>query len=57
SEQLSCTLCLNRFDDPKVLPCLHTFCRRCLEEQLRRDRTKRLLCPTCKQEAPLSDSG
>ncbi|KAK2181352.1 hypothetical protein NP493_403g08005 [Ridgeia piscesae] len=57
SEQLSCPLCLNRFDDPKVLPCLHTFCRRCLEEQLRRDRTKRLLCPTCKQEAPLSDSG
>ena len=49
---------LNRFDDPKVLPCLHTFCRRCLEELMRRERAMCLHCPTCKQEVPLShDSG
>lgn len=58
SEQLSCPLCLNRFDDPKVLPCLHTFCRRCLEELMRRERATCLRCPTCKHEVPLShDTG
>ena len=58
SEQLSCPLCLNRFDDPKVLPCLHTFCRRCLEDMVRRDRVGRLLCPTCKQDVSMAaDTG
>ena len=57
SEQLSCPVCQHRFDDPKVLPCLHTFCRRCLEDQIRRDRTGNLLCPTCHHKVPLGDSG
>lgn len=30
-DQLRCALCRRRFSDAKVLPCLHTFCRRCLE--------------------------
>ena len=57
SQQLLCPLCLNRFDDPKVLPCLHTFCRRCLDEQMRRERSVHLSCPTCKTPVSLSDSG
>ena len=29
--ELTCAICLDRFDDPKVLPCLHTYCRKCVE--------------------------
>ena len=53
SEQLTCPLCLNRFDDPKILPCLHSFCRKCLEDLFRRERGH-LRCPTCKTNV---DSG
>lgn len=56
SEQLSCPLCLNTVDDPKILPCLHTFCRKCLEEIYRRDRGQ-LWCPTCKAGVQLNDTG
>jgi hypothetical protein len=30
NEQLKCAICLNRYNDPRVLPCLHSFCRSCL---------------------------
>ena len=27
---LVCPVCLDAFKDPKVLPCLHTFCIKCI---------------------------
>lgn len=30
-QELTCTYCRNLFDVPKVLPCLHSFCKGCLE--------------------------
>lgn len=29
---LRCSVCLDDFKDPKVLPCCHTFCKHCLEK-------------------------
>lgn len=29
---LRCSVCLDDFKDPKVLPCCHTFCKSCLEK-------------------------
>ncbi|KAH3746276.1 midline 1 [Pelomyxa schiedti] len=31
SEELRCPICLELFDDPRILPCGHTFCFRCLQ--------------------------
>lgn len=47
NELLECSVCLDRLDHTsKVLPCQHTFCRRCLEEIIS---TKReLRCPECR---------
>ena len=28
--ELTCSVCLEQFKDPKVLPCCHTFCKQCL---------------------------
>ncbi|XP_060575163.1 E3 ubiquitin-protein ligase TRIM45-like [Ruditapes philippinarum] len=48
-EYLNCDVCGDEYDednrDPRVLPCLHTFCGRCLEGMVR-DWT--LTCPTCR---------
>ena len=27
-----CSVCLEKFNNPRVLSCLHTFCERCLEK-------------------------
>ena len=29
-QQLSCAICLERYEDPRILKCSHSFCRRCL---------------------------
>lgn len=47
NELLECSVCLDRLDtSSKVLPCQHTFCRRCLEEIMSSQRELR--CPECR---------
>ncbi|XP_056012715.1 E3 ubiquitin-protein ligase SH3RF3-like isoform X3 [Ostrea edulis] len=47
NELLECSVCLERLDHTsKVLPCQHTFCRRCLDEIYCMKRELR--CPECR---------
>ncbi|KAI3356030.1 hypothetical protein L3Q82_017310, partial [Scortum barcoo] len=68
-----CQLCRRLFRDPKILPCLHTFCSDCIgqlepfsrsdpdqEEDRDRDRDRgavTVLCPDCDSEVELPPSG
>ena len=29
-DMLSCSVCMEEYEDPRALPCLHTFCYKCL---------------------------
>ncbi|XP_023683315.1 E3 ubiquitin-protein ligase TRIM71 isoform X1 [Paramormyrops kingsleyae] len=40
-----------------VLPCLHAFCRQCLEGQRHPGDPLKLRCPTCDQKVSISESG
>ena len=31
-EQLTCNVCLDQYSNPKTLPCLHSFCLKCIEK-------------------------
>ena len=31
-EQLTCNVCLDWYTNPKTLPCLHSFCLKCIEK-------------------------
>jgi len=31
----TCPICLELFDNPKSLPCLHAFCLKCLQEHFK----------------------
>ena len=37
TRQLSCTICLGSYKDPRILKCSHSFCRRCLVRVLEGD--------------------
>ncbi|XP_070531764.1 E3 ubiquitin-protein ligase TRIM71-like [Ptychodera flava] len=52
---LSCPICLEFFKGPKCLPCLHTFCKGCLESLT--EKTGHLICPTCTTEHQIPDTG
>ena len=48
---LSCKLCSKSFTDPRLLPCLHVFCKSCLES-LESQNEGTLTCPTCYKTSP-----
>ena len=46
-----CKLCSEPFTNPRLLPCLHVFCKSCLES-LQSQNEGTLTCPTCYKTSP-----
>ena len=60
-EELTCAICQDLLNEPKILPCLHSFCTGCLKEWSGRlanlNPSKRHLeCPLCRAKVLLSTS-
>ncbi|XP_040004480.1 tripartite motif-containing 13 isoform X2 [Xiphias gladius] len=55
-EELTCPICCGLFEDPRVLLCSHSFCKKCLEGLLEGNRgpgfRTPFKCPTCRKETP-----
>lgn len=45
-ETLTCPVCMELFDDPRLLPCSHTFCRKCLHSIV--NSHSLITCPLCR---------
>ena len=60
-EHLKCPVCIDLYTNPKILPCLHSFCQECLEglpqEREARGDTYYLSCPTCRQRMEVPREG
>ncbi|XP_044523639.1 tripartite motif-containing protein 59-like [Gracilinanus agilis] len=64
-EELTCSICCSIFEDPRVLPCSHTFCRSCLENVLQasgyfymqRGMGTPLTCPNCRSVIEIPPPG
>ena len=51
-EEVSCSVCMTTFTDPKQLPCLHSFCLHCLNGiQRTSGRRDIIVCPECRRES------
>ena len=51
-DDLTCVLCGELYADPRLLPCLHSFCRRCLEHTIN-PRSTQLTCHLCRKEVTM----
>ncbi|XP_035661450.1 tripartite motif-containing protein 2-like [Branchiostoma floridae] len=52
---LTCPVCMLHFRDARILPCLHTFCKQCLQEWA--SKQDPLECPTCRTQVSLPNQG
>ena len=53
-KQLTCSICLDTYNEPKTISCLHTFCSECLETHARvNQRQGKFRCPECQVEIDL----
>ena len=53
-----CAICQEHYTEPKVLPCLHYYCKQCiLKLALRRGTNQSFPCPECRKETTLPEGG
>jgi len=53
-----CPICTEEFTDPRVLPCGHTYCLKCIEAwSTDRQPGDELACPLCRKQFTLTSSG
>ena len=56
--EITCSICQEHYTEPKVLPCLHYYCKKCiLKLALRTQSGKSFHCPECCCEAALPEGG
>ncbi|XP_045214746.2 uncharacterized protein LOC123564896 isoform X2 [Mercenaria mercenaria] len=57
---LTCSICIELFEKPRLLPCAHTFCEKCLSDYINsntknKPKTKpSFVCPLCRANTALS---
>ncbi|XP_077984053.1 E3 ubiquitin-protein ligase TRIM45-like [Glandiceps talaboti] len=56
---LLCGICSERFKHAKVLPCLHRFCKRCLQTLIEKNHANegQLICPICRRKHVIPTEG
>ena len=61
-DQITCSVCLEPYREPKKLQCSHVFCRPCLEKLVSLQRPQQggqpsISCPNCRKATPIPDGG
>ena len=55
---LSCSICLDVFNEPRAFSCLHSFCYACPEGWVKKSKSnKTICCPSCKVVSPVPSGG
>ena len=57
--QFTCAICLDRYNDPRMLPCAHHYCKDCIDRlpvELENERHV-VKCPVCRKPTLLEDEG
>src|SRR6218665_598952 len=58
SDLTECSICTEIFTNPRILPCVHTFCLHCLERYGKGTRPgNKMACPICRNEFLIPENG
>ena len=53
-QEVTCPVCHDHFQDPKILPCLHYYCKQCIQAlALRAGANQPFPCPECRSDTLL----
>ena len=56
-DEITCPVCQEHFRDPKILPCLHYYCKECVRQlALRAGYNRPFACPECRRETVLAQN-
>ena len=55
-QQVTCSICLDTYNEPKIISCFHTFCCECLEKHARVSQKEgKFRCPVCQAAIDLPE--
>jgi hypothetical protein len=54
---VTCGICFDQYREPKLLPCAHYFCRRCIRRVSEHAHGKPFPCPFCSEQTTLPMNG
>ncbi|XP_071835375.1 E3 ubiquitin-protein ligase TRIM56-like [Apostichopus japonicus] len=54
---LQCAICMEGYKSPRMLPCIHSFCLKCLEKLAQSLQNKPFSCPTCRAAVAIPKTG
>ena len=58
SHIIVCGVCSKPYNDPRILPCLHSFCQQCLHHEIEKSGSQQVIkCPTCERSTSISVGG
>ena len=53
-----CGACSKPYNDPRILPCLHSFCQQCLHHEIEKSGSQQMFkCPTCERNMSIPVGG
>ena len=55
--EITCGICHDHYRDPKVLPCFHCYCRKCVKSLIQYAKGKPFSCPMCNEPTTLPMQG
>ena len=56
-EEITCAVCHGHYQEARLLPCMHYYCRACIEKLAERSRGRPFPCPECRKDMTLPSGG
>ena len=57
-KEITCAVCQEHYTEPKILPCLHYYCKKCVHALVLRTGSKQpFSCPECREKTILPEGG